>query len=410
MARDLFGLKREEKIKASGVRNIFTPHQPIQSIELFWGRQKQVQQLVEHINTPGQHALLYGDRGVGKSSLANVAADLLISSLIEGQLYKKRCDSRDTFATILDRPLRDFGLDARVTEFSTSSKKGGEGGLKIPIVKAGVHAQRETKTVSKPQDVSPSVVAEHLQSCKGLLLIDETDAISSADEKRKIAELIKLLSDNGSEFKLLVVGIADTAAELTGAHPSIQRCLKETKLDRMTPEELSLIVSEGAAKLEVGFSRQVTRAIVRLSSGYPHFTHLLALKCAEEAVANDLELVDLAQLEVALLRAVDEAEGSLRRSYENAVRSYNTDMYRTILCAAASLDRVEFSAGQLRTAIKGKAGKEVTQASLNNFLTRLLATGNTKILARKAKGVYKFTDPRMPSFIRIVNKETGESV
>lgn len=405
MAEDLFGLKREAKIKKSGVRKIFTPHQPIQSIDLFWGRQKQVQQLIEHISTPGQHALLYGDRGVGKSSLANIATDLLISSLIEGALYQKRCDSRDTFASILATPLRAFGIDTRVLESSSSLKQGGEAGLKIPIAKAGIHTERESKTTYRPVDLSPSVVAEQLQDRKGLLLIDETDAIASPDEKRKIAELIKLLSDNGSEFKLLVVGIADTAEELTGAHPSIQRCLKETKLDRMTPGELALIVTQGAAKLEIGFSTDVLNAIVRLSSGYAHFTHLLALKCAEDAVAADLNLIDMAQLEASLLRAVEEAEGSLRRSYQNAVRSYSTGMYVTILQAAASLDRVEFSAGQLRTAISTLTGNHVTQASLNNFLTRLLSTGTATILVRKAKGIYKFTDPRMPSFIRIVNKQ-----
>lgn len=404
-ATDLFGLKREAKIKESGVRNIFTPHQPIQSVDLFWGRQKQVQQLIEHISTPGQHALLYGDRGVGKSSLANIAADLLISTLIDGDLYKKRCDSRDTFASILANPLRAFGIDQRVSESSSSVRQGGEAGLRIPIAKAGIHTERETKTTYRGIDLSPSVVAEQLQDRKGLLLIDETDAVANSDEKRKVAELIKLLSDNGSKFKLLVVGIGDTAEELTGAHPSIQRCLRETKLDRMTPAELTLIITQGATKLEIGFSPDVTNAIVRLSSGYAHFTHLLALKCAEDAIADDRTLVDMAQLERSLNRAVEEAEGSLRRSYENAVRSYNTDMYVTILRAAASLDRVEFSAGQLRTAISTLSGSYVTQASLNNFLTRLISSGSATVLVRKAKGIYKFTDPRMPSFIRIVNKQ-----
>ena len=63
-----FGLRRESLIAKSKVRSIFTPHQPIVSQDLFFGRSKSVSKLIENINTPGQHAILYGDRGVGKSS------------------------------------------------------------------------------------------------------------------------------------------------------------------------------------------------------------------------------------------------------------------------------------------------------------------------------------------------------
>lgn len=36
--------------------------------------------------------------------------------------------------------------------------------------------------------------------------------------------------------------VGQTAADLTDAHPSVQRCLKETKLDGMSDGELRLII------------------------------------------------------------------------------------------------------------------------------------------------------------------------
>jgi putative ribosome biogenesis GTPase RsgA len=48
---------------------VFTPHTPVNLVELFLGRTEEVQSIVAQINTPGQHSLLFGDRGVGKSSL-----------------------------------------------------------------------------------------------------------------------------------------------------------------------------------------------------------------------------------------------------------------------------------------------------------------------------------------------------
>ena len=68
----------ERRLNESGVRNVFTPHTPINQESLFRGRSSEVQQILSTLNTPGQHVLLFGDRGVGKSSLANIASSKLI--------------------------------------------------------------------------------------------------------------------------------------------------------------------------------------------------------------------------------------------------------------------------------------------------------------------------------------------
>lgn len=410
--RDLFGLHREQRIIKSGVRNIFTPHQPVHSAKLFFGRESLVKKLIEQINTPGQHALLYGDRGVGKSSLANVTAELLLKDLIKGKLYPKRCDSQDTFETVLAEPLKDVGIDLRIAGETKSHNQGGSAGLEIPIVAKGeiVSSREHTINFSGPGErLSPSSAADALKNLKGLLVIDEADAIQTAGDKRRVAEFIKLLSDTGSNFKVLVVGIAQTAEDLTCAHPSVQRCLKETKLDRMSDTELRLIIEGGASKLRLVFKPDVVNSIVKMSSGYPHFTHLLALKCAEDAIAEGHLEITTEHLATAVSHAVEDAEETLRRTYEDAVRSSGTDMYRTILRAAASVDKQEFTASELRRAVSALTKREVQQAELNNYLQRLVSgrvsARSTTILQRIAKGVYRFNDPRIPSFIKIANHQ-----
>jgi Cdc6-like AAA superfamily ATPase len=400
---DLFGLERESKITKSGVREVFTPHKPIPTRTLFFGRQTEVQKLIEHINTPGQHALLYGDRGVGKSSLANVTVEILLKDILRAKLFTKRCDSTDTFETILHDSLAAVGIDPDIKEMSATLTEGGQAGLKIPVASAGVKTERKKVSTYKGVQYSPSKVAEALKTEKAVMFVDELDSIASA-EKRKLAELIKLLSDEGSPFKVLLVGIAKTAEELTAAHPSVQRCLKETRLRRMGREELKLIITEGAKKLRLTFAEDVIRNIVNVSLGYPHFTHLLALKCAEEAIANNQALIAKETLLKALETAAADAEGTLRRQYEIAVRSYTTEMYATILKAAALIGKEEFSAGILREKIKDLTGTPISQGTLNNFLKELVNDSGTTVLVRKAKGIYSFSDPRMPSFVLIVSK------
>jgi Cdc6-like AAA superfamily ATPase len=399
----MFGLDRERRIAASGIRNIFTPHQPIHSVELFFGRQEQVQKLIEHINTPGQHALLYGDRGVGKSSLANVAAHLLLAGLVQGELYLKRCDSSTRFEDVIREPLLTVGIDLDLSEMSQVERKGGKASLKTPLFEAGVDGAKEATGKYKrwAGRIAPSDAASALSSARGLLLVDEADALATKEDKQKLAELIKLLSDAASSFKVLVVGIAETGQELTGSHPSVQRCLKETKLGRMTNTELSAIVTGGAEKAQLSFAADAVGSIVNLSAGYPHFTHLLALKCAEQAIAEGRRSITKEDLRNALSLAVQDAEGTLRRVYDAAVRSYGTDKYRQILEAAVRINANEFSAESLREAILAHSGELITQNALNNYLRKLVSDGPTTVLRRTAKGVYMFNDPRMPSYIRM---------
>jgi hypothetical protein len=56
---------------------IFTPSAPVNRRELFRGRFEQVLQITSAISQPRRHVVLYGERGVGKTSLANLLADFL---------------------------------------------------------------------------------------------------------------------------------------------------------------------------------------------------------------------------------------------------------------------------------------------------------------------------------------------
>lgn len=402
---DPFNLRRERKITDSGVRRVFTPHQPIQTTKLFFGREQQVAKLIEHINTPGQHALLYGDRGVGKSSLAIVASKLLLDNLTKGKLYTKRCDSDDTFETIVAEPLQATGFFDQPIERFEKKTEGGFARLKTLFADAGVDTKTEkgSTLLARQIRIQPSTAAEYINGRDGLLLVDEADAIKDPDDKRKLAEFIKQLSDSASPFKVLVVGISHTAAELTGAHPSVQRCLKETHLQRMSSDEIREIIVGGADQLDLKFEDDAVDKIVALSAGYPHFTHLLCLKCAENAIADDHKSISKNDIREAMDQAVGDAEGTLRSQYERAVRSADTDMYRVTVLAAAEIDADEFTAGQLRKSIEVVCGTPIEQNALNNYLTKLVARDESSILKRLAKGVYRFTDPRMPSYVKIAN-------
>ena len=89
--------------------------------------------------------------------------------------------------------------------------------------------------------------------------------------------------------------------------------------------------------------------------------------------------------------------------YEDATVSQSTDMYRQIVCAAATIKDHEFGADELRQAIHRHTGANITQGTLNNYLKRLVSDDGETIFKRRMKGVYGFNDPRMSSYVRIAN-------
>ena len=52
--------------------SLFTPGAPIDEYALFAGRQPQIQKISDTVVSKGRHAVLFGERGVGKTSLASI--------------------------------------------------------------------------------------------------------------------------------------------------------------------------------------------------------------------------------------------------------------------------------------------------------------------------------------------------
>ncbi|UYO73699.1 AAA family ATPase [Halomonas qinghailakensis] len=412
MANGEFGLERELKIIKSGIRSVFTPHIPVDEIQHFFGREEEATRLVSVINSPGQHILVYGDRGVGKTSLAKTTCKVLLHRIQRGLFFEKSCDSNDCFSTVFEEPLEKSGIDFSFKERTQTHNESGGAGINLGMAKADVTSKREVKTTTsaifKPN--SPSWVANQLKDMSGVFLIDEADSIQSNEDKKKISELIKLLSDCNSDFKLVVVGIAKTGEELTAGHPSVERCLKEVSLQRMCNDDLKKIILNGMKSLSLIPDDYVVNKIVDISAGYPHFTHLISLKCGEYAISNNERHITRNTLKVALSEAVKDSEGALKRMFDTTLRALNKPAeYKLLLLTAAYCKSPEFRSAELREKLNSKFGVNIDSQSLSRRLTLLTKGDKLTILEKPARGCFQFTDPRMPSFLKMaLNSDDNE--
>lgn len=411
-------LKDEVKIINSGIRKVFTPHTPINELAHFFGRDEEVKRIISVITSPGQHILLFGDRGVGKTSLVNTTCNLILENLNKalnkGKTYSKSCDRSDTFSSLFHQPLIDAGINIFRESESKRVQHTGNASVNIAVAKGELISEHESSTVNTKQNnlESPSWVADKLRKLDGILLLDEVDTLSDPEDKRKLAEMIKLLSDFNSRFKIVLVGIAKTANELTAGHESVQRCLKEIHLERMSDDDIKKIVVNGMNKIGKIPTDEVVDKIVNISSGFPHFTHLICLKCAETAVATNKTHIEMVILDQALEEASRDSEGTLSNTLDTMLRSTNIPQeYKLILLAASYCQKRDFRSSELSVKMKELFDIDISSQTLSARLSKLTKTyNNAAILTKTAIGCFTFSDPRMPSFIKILFNSSNRVV
>lgn len=371
---DFFGLHNEARIVASKVRDIFTPYQPVQRRDLLFGRKAEVVAAIEALNTPGRHVFICGERGVGKTSLASVVTNVLRDATTTPVPSNvKRCDSEDTFETLLERPLTALGVDVHRVESTVQRTQTRKTDISASYAGFGQEQQFGVSARYEPNGrVGAAEAAEHLKGTRGLLVVDETDAIADPAVLGKVAVLIKHLSDIGSPFKVLVVGTDRMTASLMDTYPPVRQCLKTINLPVLSLDDLTHLLRAGAKALGLTFTNDVVDGITRASAGLPHFAHRLALTCAENAVTGGRREVTINDLAFAMATAISEVDPGLTEKFLDAVDGDLDSSAVDVLKKAAATDGPEFESDTANQAFESVRPR-----------------------------VYRFADSRMRPYLRI---------
>jgi hypothetical protein len=252
--------------------------QPVTSRERLAGRVDTLASLIAAIEQQRAHVVLYGERGIGKTSLVHVFAET----------------ARDARYLVL---YGSCGVEARFDDmFRTFASE-------IPLLyNANVSPTADEREHNRSfadllgtDPVDPRELADLFQKVVGtriILVLDEYDRVADPAFRRDVAELIKNLSDRAARVQLLLTGVASNLDELIGFTPSIRRNIVGLSVGAMGDEDLIEILARAEEATGLQFAESARALIVRMSGGSPYLVRLLGNRAAGRALDEGRTLVE----------------------------------------------------------------------------------------------------------------------
>ncbi len=374
----------------------FSPAAPVNETTLFAGRQQQLHEISDAVNQRGMHAVLFGERGVGKTSLANVLPEFLGLAGFSGLgVSRVNCDSQDTYASLWHKALRELQVATQIpmAGFAASSRT--------------EHTTLDNLLATEP---GPEDIRYGLQQLRSrtLFVIDEFDRIQDDAVSRLMADTIKALSDHSVNATVAIVGVADTVDELLSEHRSIDRCLIQVHMPRMSLDELSAILDKGFSQIDMAIDGPASEFITYLSHGLPHYAHLLGLASGRVALKDARRDIRLEDALNAIEAAVHQAQRSFMVAYDAATASLRPEsLLKQVLlaCAMAPVDELGyFAAADVRDPLSKIMERRYDTPAFARHLVQFCDSSRGAILQRTGKRYryrYRFSNPLIQPYVLI---------
>ncbi|MBY0225666.1 MAG: ATP-binding protein [Hyphomicrobium sp.] len=409
----------EERFKEI-LRSNLTPAKAISDPVHLRGRAKLLKQIDWAFNSPGKHAFIYGERGVGKTSLAQTAA--LLHSSSEARPIQIACDEYVTFYKMVSDIARRALPPQDVMQRSVTNRTG-----KLSLF--GFSAELQTgiqKGVIPPvESLNDAVVL--LQYVAGLhhgepvLIIDEFDQVRDREDQKRFADLIKQISDQNVSLKLIFCGIGQSLEDLIGVHLSTDRYLAPIPVEPLSHDALWEILETTADQLGVEVGREEKVRISQISDGFPYYVHLIGEHMFRSMFYDEalVERVGLRHFDEGMRGAVSEALASLKQAYLMAVHKRSDD-YEEVLWAVADDTMLERQTAEIYSRsylpimemrnLKLKRDEQRAPLDQKTFYQRMNAlkrASHGQILIGSKTGWYRFRENWMRGYVRLKAEQKG---
>ncbi len=275
------GARGDDQIARARVvlADMLAASQPAMASSRFAGRREAFQNLISAIEQQRAHVVLYGDRGIGKTSLIHVFAEAARDA--QYLFFYGSCGVESRF----DEMFRAFLAEIPLLYHASIS----------PTADENEHS-RSFADLLGDQRLDPRQLAGLLSEVVGtriIFVLDEYDRVADIEFRRDIAELIKNLSDRAARVQLVLTGVGSNLDELIGFTPSIRRNIVGIPLGPMPDSEIMEILERAETASGIIFSTDAKGQIVRMAAGSPYYARLLGGRAAGRALdAGRMEITE----------------------------------------------------------------------------------------------------------------------
>lgn len=398
----------------SAKRQQFFHLRPIDQQEHLKGREKQLSQIHRSLDSLGRQVFIFGERGVGKTSLARTAAFSAPGYAFE-PIYVA-CDREGTFFQMAAAMIDELAgrMDQSVERSLTE---------KVSILSKilGYESSSQDKRVY-PKFDSLSQFIQALKSIMSsaskppIIIIDELERFTSEHDRGLTADFIKRVSDEKINARFIICGIASSLSGLIGNHPSSERSFSPIELNQLNYSNLQEIITSAADAFCVNIPKGIVQRISIISDGFPYFAQLIGdqLFWVMYEDSECVETCSINHFQDAIDRSVEEALFTLREKYEKATLKYkNTDDFRSVLWSLVSSPTLSrqvsevYSKSYLPMIEEIKVEKSLSSHEFNSRMWYLTQDSHGSILTSKGSGWYEFSERMMRGYVRLKAQESG---
>ena len=391
---------------------------PLRSAQHLMGRENEMELIDEALSANDRHIFIFGDRGVGKTSLAAAAATQYLPD--NSEFIQIGCGPDTKFYKTIE------DLADRVIK-KASGKRNYSATQTINVKFYSIKWNKENHEIAIPNVDSMYLAVEAIEEVARfhtytpVVIFDEFDQIDSQNERRLFANFLKDLGDRGVNIKLIFTGVAQSLIKLLGEHESSFRQLHTVELKRLYWGAREDIVRQAVDSFSLTIDKEVVFTIAKISNGFPYFVHLLTEKILWCAFNAEVEIKNIGfpLFSEALEKAISTISAHLQAPYDKATQHRKND-YREILWATAdSESTIRYIDGMFKSYLRineqlyganpDGANRPLTRAKFTSRLGNLKKTEYGAILenASDRKGIYSYRENILRGYVAMKALELG---
>ncbi|MBB4861099.1 ABC-type thiamine transport system ATPase subunit [Novosphingobium chloroacetimidivorans] len=254
---------RRDQVK---VARIFDSAHPVRTRGELFGRADELDTLLSATLDLGQHVIIHGARGSGKTSLVRVYGDHADGH--GAVVIYMACEPGASFAELVRPYLSALPAAALAPE---------------------ERVRFRNALNALPEAFGPrafvDLVAERVASTV-VFIFDEFDRITDPNVKAEMAAAMKLLADSLASVLFMLVGIAHNVADVIECHPSLRRHMRAVSLGRIEPSSVKALIDAGEGATGLKFNDDARAIIARASCGSPFHVRMFCHHAAIAALAR----------------------------------------------------------------------------------------------------------------------------